>query len=138
MISHCRNLTQSGWREQDLFCCHLEVRSIFSIDYMYETAVCCSRMIKDFTHITYPFLFLPFSPDTDYRFLLNFKFPPKMCAVWREELDLIWGKKRRIKRSVKSGDKNLIISPEHLIPLHTNTTTHPGNRLGSHSNTLCV
>lgn len=80
MISHCRNLTQSGWREQDLFCCHLEVRSIFSIDYMYETVVCCSRMIKDFPHITYPFLFLSFSPDTDYRFLLNFKFPPK-CVL---------------------------------------------------------
>lgn len=49
------------------------------------------------------------------------------------------GKKEAgLEESVRSKDKNTVISLEHLTPPHTNTTTHPGNTLGSQSNTVCL
>lgn len=123
--------------ERSIFSCCLKRRSAFTIWIICMTQLRVEKEDKGLSLDT-PFISFFFSAST-LRRLLTFKSLPKKCfAVQREELDLIWGKKRRIKRSVKGEDKNVIISSEHLIPPHANTTTHPGNRLGSQSNTLCL
>ena len=122
--------------ERTIFSCCLKRRSAFTIWIIYMTQLRVEKEDKGLSSDT-PFIFYILA--STLRCLLTFKsLLKKRSAVQREELDLIWGKRRRIKRSVKGEDKNVIISSEHLIPPHANTTTHPGNRLGSQSNTLCL
>lgn len=115
-----------------LFCNQLQQRSI--VYELYVTQLCVAAGAQS-VFLTQPFYFSVLC--STLKCLFTFSSPPKtVCCIGREQLDL--EKKRRIKRSVKSEGKNLIISSEHLIPTHTNTTAHPGNRLGSQSNTLCL